>query len=487
VLASDEYKTPQSQRPSFAAEIVELVVFSSDDDFLQTLKGAVGSARRLWHVPSADKVGDLLVAGQVGILVLDVGELGAQSGSFIAHLKRQFPHLVLVVAGSREAEISLANLISAGTIYRFIHKPMSPGRARLFADAAVKKYLERRDRLLAPPARVPFDNRRLWAGAAIGLLALGIVGLWALRRNPDSMPAPTTAAEPATGRSALTARAAAALAADRLTSSSGDGALDLYRAALARDPDDAEARAGLAKVRELLLARADRALLEEHVDAAASAIEIARQAGVDGGQIEPLAAKLAALRERLKGPPVQQHVAAARPGRHEPAPTARSPDAAGGTATAANSENERQRLAEQQRAAAESAAASAADTPPPGPQPARQEPVSAVAGESQAATAGRPIARNRIAASELTLLKSVKPVYPVGAQREKTEGWVELDFTVATGGEVKDIEVHAADPPKIFENSAVKALAQWRYKSVLQDGEAVEQPARVRIRFALAE
>jgi protein TonB len=438
----------------------------------------------------------------------------------------------------------------------------------LFADSAVKKYIEWRDRASAPPARPRPGSQRLVSAAAIGLLAAAIIGLWALLRHPDIAPAPaTTAANPAAGRSALAASADAALAADRLTSPSGDGALELYREALARDPNDSAARAGLADVRERLWSRADRALLEEHLDAAASAIETARQAGVDGGRVALLAAQLAALRERLKGPPAQQRVVAARTDqesvsrllsltearikdgrldadgdgalsyfqqaerldprgksvqatrqslatalladagraidRHEFAQAARSLDAAVGIAAADDIENMRRLLrAAPQRAAAEAAAANAvvaadaaaadaaakgAQTPPTEPQPVRQEAATAEAGESQAAVGGRPIVRNRIAASELTLLKSVKPVYPVGAQREKTEGWVELDFTVATGGEVKDIEVHAADPAKIFENAAVRALAQWRYKSVLYDGEPVEQPARVRIRFALAE
>jgi len=62
-------------------------------------------------------------------------------------MKQQFPDLVIVVAGARDAETELARLISDGTVYRFIHKPMSPARARLFADAAVKRYEDQRRRL----------------------------------------------------------------------------------------------------------------------------------------------------------------------------------------------------------------------------------------------------------------------------------------------------------------------------------------------------
>ena len=89
------------------------------------------------------------MAGGVGILVLDVQALHEAAARFITDIKRQFPDLVVVVAGNRESETELARLISDGSIYRFIHKPMSPARARLFADAAVKRFDDRRRRVIA--------------------------------------------------------------------------------------------------------------------------------------------------------------------------------------------------------------------------------------------------------------------------------------------------------------------------------------------------
>jgi DNA-binding NtrC family response regulator len=186
VLASDEEDgTLDSGRFSLASEIVELVVLTSDDAFLQTLRGAVGDARRLWHVPSADKVSDLLIAGEVGILVLDAQALNETASEFVGQIKRQFPDLVVVVAGGRDAEISLARLISTGIVYRFIHKPMSPGRAKLFADAAVKKYGERRQRpaAIAPIGRRPRPNRNVLIGGAIGILGVIAATAWVMHRS----------------------------------------------------------------------------------------------------------------------------------------------------------------------------------------------------------------------------------------------------------------------------------------------------------------
>jgi DNA-binding NtrC family response regulator len=141
VLASDEDGGTllPTLKFSLASDIVELLVLTSDQGFLQTLRDAVGGARRLWHVLSADKVSDLLVAGEVGIVVLDTQALHEAPSVFVAQIKRQFPDLVVVAAGHHDDETSLAGLISAGLVYRFIHKPMSPARAKLFAEAAIKK------------------------------------------------------------------------------------------------------------------------------------------------------------------------------------------------------------------------------------------------------------------------------------------------------------------------------------------------------------
>src|ERR1700678_1683427 len=183
VLASeDDSRAMDALRFSLASDIVELVVLTVDEPFLQTLREAVGPSRRLWHVLSSDKVGDLLLAGGVGILVLDVQALRQAGALFISQIKHQFPDLVIVVAGTRDAETELARLISDGTVYRFIHKPMSPARARLFADAAVKRYDEQRRRTgqTTAASAKPGQNGRLLIAGSCGVICAIAGGLWAV-------------------------------------------------------------------------------------------------------------------------------------------------------------------------------------------------------------------------------------------------------------------------------------------------------------------
>jgi TonB family protein len=110
----------------------------------------------------------------------------------------------------------------------------------------------------------------------------------------------------------------------------------------------------------------------------------------------------------------------------------------------------------------------------------------AVARELEAAVNQQQFFANVVAANDLKLVKSVTPVYPAQAEAMQTEGWVELDFTVAESGEVRDVAVHAANPPRVFDAAAASALSQWRYQPVLKDAKPAAQRARIRIRFTLA-
>jgi TonB family protein len=306
-LASDpDSSTLDALKFSLASDIVELVVLTSDEAFLQTLREAVGGARRLWHVLTPDKVPDLLVAGEVGILVLDTTVFVDSAAVFINQIKRQFPDLVVVVAGNRDAEVTLAQLISAGMIYRFIHKPMSPNRARLFVEAAVKKHDEQRRRAAQTPLReAPKRGSGFLILVLAGCAVAGFATYFGLRGTPHlplSSEAPRAAHD-----SPLLAKADAALADNRLIAPPGDNALELYQQLALAHPHDSKAEAGLAEVRNRLLAKAENSLLEEHFDEAAADIEVARRSGVESGRIAFLTAQLAKSREQLKAAQAALH------------------------------------------------------------------------------------------------------------------------------------------------------------------------------------
>jgi TonB family protein len=90
-----------------------------------------------------------------------------------------------------------------------------------------------------------------------------------------------------------------------------------------------------------------------------------------------------------------------------------------------------------------------------------------------------------VAVSSLNRVRYVAPKYPRNAQRRNQSGWVDVVFTVASDGSVKDIEVRASEPGDVFVNAAIKAVEKWEFEPVIQNGVAVEKRAGVRMLFAL--
>jgi protein TonB len=88
-------------------------------------------------------------------------------------------------------------------------------------------------------------------------------------------------------------------------------------------------------------------------------------------------------------------------------------------------------------------------------------------------------------ANQLNVLKSVQPLYPLRAINSKTEGWVDVEFTVTEAGKVSDVSVRAASIPGVFEDAAVKAVSQWRYKPVMRDAHPTPVRSQIRVRFTL--
>lgn len=87
---------------------------------------------------------------------------------------------------------------------------------------------------------------------------------------------------------------------------------------------------------------------------------------------------------------------------------------------------------------------------------------------------------------EATPIFRMDPKYPPEAARDGREGWVQLSFTINEVGGVEDVEVIDADPKRIFDREAKRALRKWKYKPKVVDGVAQRQPGlKVRLDFTL--
>lgn len=77
--------------------------------------------------------------------------------------------------------------------------------------------------------------------------------------------------------------------------------------------------------------------------------------------------------------------------------------------------------------------------------------------------------------SEPSPIVRINPKYPVAAARDGLEGWVQLRFSVDATGAVTDIEVIAANPQRVFEQEAVRALKRWKYQPSTLDGASAKR------------
>jgi protein TonB len=85
-------------------------------------------------------------------------------------------------------------------------------------------------------------------------------------------------------------------------------------------------------------------------------------------------------------------------------------------------------------------------------------------------------------------LVRIAPEYPPRALNRGIEGWVQVQFTITATGAVTDAVVVAADPPRIFDEAALRSIARWRYNPKIEGGVAVERiGVQTIIRFTLEE
>jgi TonB family protein len=82
-------------------------------------------------------------------------------------------------------------------------------------------------------------------------------------------------------------------------------------------------------------------------------------------------------------------------------------------------------------------------------------------------------------------LVRINPDYPVEALQAGREGVVELEFTIAANGTIKDVVVVDASSPE-FEAPSVAALLRWRYAPLVENGAASERRGvRTTLRYQL--
>jgi TonB family protein len=288
-----------------------VVVLTRDEALVRTLQ-TIGSEYNTFSVSNESELASHLLGQNTGVAILDAGAVSGPVDRIAERLRAQFPDLVLIVAGSVDDQSALATQITNGTVYRFLHKPVSDQRVKLFVDAAWRRRGEEQAGGAsavagAPPPgeRTGGTNMLVFGWVAVAVIAA--VGGWlALHKGESAQPQmpPTAAAEPAppAARDAvledLLTRAQAALASGALVAPPGANAADLYRQAQRRNPKDPRGINGLEKVIDRLLSSAEAQLLAQHLEEAQRLTDIARAIKPDHVRVAFLLAQIGKERER---------------------------------------------------------------------------------------------------------------------------------------------------------------------------------------------
>jgi len=502
--------------------MVDVVVLSGDLALYDAIRYSVGERNPVWRARSAAEAVDLLLTGRCGVLLVDLAAVSSQPSTLVEQIVDQFPDVVVVVAGQREDEPVLAGLISDGLVYRFMHKPLSPRRAGMFLQAAMRAHVERREGRagdylmpLVRELRSRVDPRKwLFVGSGLALFVALLAGLLIARYGqhpgtPDDaagprVARPTTPAPAAPLADPVLSRARAALAAGRYESPPGRNALDLFAAALLSRPDDVEAQAGLETTITRLLLQAERAAAAGNPDEARriAGRVLSVQDGHPGAR-----SLLAGLESRPQPAPVPIERAAATVAKTGTVAVAMPPGAV--AAVPAQPKPQRSAAPRVQKDPLTPVVVGNGTLPTsPGRRtkagPPRQFGAPASSGHPIAGYVQRapdlvgttrsgsiamadPVATTPLPDRDLEPVATPEPAYPPAAFRNGLEGWVEVDFTVTEQGTVRDVEVVSAEPGGVFDAAAVAAVAAWRYRPRVVNGRPVMQRSSVTLSFNVAD
>jgi len=554
--------------PGRSGALVDVVVLSAGVELFAAIRDAIGERNPVWRARSAEEAVELLITGRCGVLLIDLGSVATRPDALVQQILGQFPDVVVCVAGRRDDEPGLASLITEGHVYRFMHKPLSPRRAGMFLQAAIRHHCERRpdprlpslvpDNVVALPSR--FEPLK-WVFVAVGVALFVMLLSIFVDGRPTDPPAMTTAPPPqapapappattAAQANPVLSRARAAFDAGRYESPPGRNALDLYKAVVLAQPDSLEARTGLDRTLDRILVSARMALDAGNTAEAQRLVVRVLEADPD----RPAAITLSQqLREKSEPKiaiaptvPVPSAAPATQAAAAIPAPTqpTRAPASQPVTPPAAVAQvtnavpkpivpapSEPLPGPVTQLAPIDAPAAAATATVPPAPIVVRPDPLTArvvnassvapreprqriyarkveplpIAGyvktrepepsmtPAAATDAASSVADEPVAATSVPVLPAesfeklvvTDPVYPLEALRSRTQGWVQLEFTITPSGTVRDIAVVEGEPRGVFDRSATDALAKWRFKPRYVNGQPTAQRSMVVMRFDL--
>ena len=119
-----------------------LIALTRDAHLVVMLKKVTDSGHPVLPVGSEVDLSSALLTHQGGVAVIDCAAVAVAVNKLIDRLHAQFPELVLIVAGRADQQGMLASHITDGSVHRFLHRPLSEQRVRLFVESAWRRHAQ---------------------------------------------------------------------------------------------------------------------------------------------------------------------------------------------------------------------------------------------------------------------------------------------------------------------------------------------------------
>src|SRR5690349_10411134 len=190
MLPQSEFESPMFANAQQAP--VAIAALTQDRALIGLLRSVVDPATDVILVTSEAELTPHLNSRRVSVALLDSMFIEGDLAGLAERLRDTWNDLVLVVVGTAEEQSKVASQITSGVVYRFLHRPVSAPRVRLFVEAALRRHeVENVERTLeqarpdfskleAPKADAPRGGSSASLRTAIiaVVLAAAIAGGW---------------------------------------------------------------------------------------------------------------------------------------------------------------------------------------------------------------------------------------------------------------------------------------------------------------------
>lgn len=124
-----------------------VLVFSNDEDIYRIAEESTRGRVPVYYASNIVQVVRMIEQHQPGVLLTDISEDRTTIQAMTARLKQHLPQLVTIAVSEHRDVLDMVWLINHGQIFRFLRKPLSPGRCAV----SLKAGLEHHQKLLRHP------------------------------------------------------------------------------------------------------------------------------------------------------------------------------------------------------------------------------------------------------------------------------------------------------------------------------------------------